>query len=126
MDPAAYQGGRMRLIALFLAALLVGCAQPRQWTAQDQYELQQILQEGQQNQNAIMNQYMQTLQRPAQPLQGGYQVQQPTGYIATWTGKQQIAQSVTGASGFSCEYNYAGRTFWRMFTSSCPSSIQVQ
>lgn len=45
---------------------------------------------------------------------------------AYWTGKQQQVQTVTYQSGWSCEYNYAGRTFWRTFVGTCPSSIQVQ
>jgi hypothetical protein len=45
---------------------------------------------------------------------------------AYWTGKQQQVQTVTYQSGWNCEYNYAGRTFWRTFVGSCPSSVQVQ
>lgn len=45
---------------------------------------------------------------------------------AYWTGKQQQVQTVTYQSGWSCEYNYAGRTFWRTFVGSCPASVQVQ
>lgn len=50
---------------------------------------------------------------------------QRAGQTAYWTGKSQAAQSVTGAVGFNCEFNFAGRTFWRMFQ-TCPSSIQIQ
>jgi hypothetical protein len=45
---------------------------------------------------------------------------------AYWTGKQQQVQTVTYQYGWSCEYNYAGRTFWRTFVGTCPSSVQVQ
>jgi len=45
---------------------------------------------------------------------------------AYWTGKQTQVQTVTYQSGWNCEYSYAGRTFWRTFVGSCPSSIQVQ
>jgi hypothetical protein len=45
---------------------------------------------------------------------------------AYWTGKQTQVQTVTYQVGWNCEYNYAGRTFWRTFVGSCPSSVQVQ
>lgn len=45
---------------------------------------------------------------------------------AFWTGKQQQVQTVTYQAGWNCEYNYAGRTFWRTFVGSCPASVQVQ
>lgn len=45
---------------------------------------------------------------------------------AYWTGKQTQVQTVTYQSGWTCEYSYAGRTFWRTFVGSCPSSVQVQ
>jgi hypothetical protein len=48
------------------------------------------------------------------------------GVTAIWTGKQQQAQTITNQIGWSCEYNYAGRTFWRTFVGPCPSSVQVQ
>jgi hypothetical protein len=51
---------------------------------------------------------------------------QPAGVTAYWTGKQHQVQTVTYQSGWNCEYNYAGRTFWRTFVGSCPSSVQVQ
>lgn len=48
------------------------------------------------------------------------------GVTAFWTGKQQQVQTVTYQYGWNCEYNYAGRTFWRTFVGSCPLSVQVQ
>jgi hypothetical protein len=45
---------------------------------------------------------------------------------AYFTGKQEMVQTVTYQSGWNCEYNYAGRTFWRTFVGSCPSSVQVR
>ena len=47
---------------------------------------------------------------------------------AYWTGQMQYVTTVTYRQGVSCEYNYAGQTFWRTFagTGSCPSSVQVQ
>ena len=66
---------------------------------------------------------------PAQ-MQGAsnYQLQpvQTAGVTAMWTGKQHQVQTVTNQFGWSCEYNYAGRTFTRVFTTTCPSSVQVQ
>jgi hypothetical protein len=45
---------------------------------------------------------------------------------AYWTGRQEMSQSVTGAAGWKCEYSYGGQVFWRMFRTSCPSSIAVE
>lgn len=45
---------------------------------------------------------------------------------AFWTGKQVSVQTVTYQMGWNCEYNYAGKTFWRVFIGSCPSSVEVQ
>lgn len=49
-------------------------------------------------------------------------------YAATafWTGQQQQVQTVTGTYAWNCEYNYAGQTFWKVFTGSCPPSIEIQ
>jgi len=44
---------------------------------------------------------------------------------AYWTGKVKIAQSVTGASVFNCEYMYAGNYFWRAFQYNCQNSVEV-
>jgi hypothetical protein len=49
-----------------------------------------------------------------------------TGVTAYWTGKQQQAQTITNQIGWTCEYSYAGQTFWRTFVSTCPASVQVQ
>lgn len=45
---------------------------------------------------------------------------------AYFTGRSQIVQTVTYQSGWNCEYNYAGRTFWQVFVGSCPSQIEIQ
>lgn len=45
---------------------------------------------------------------------------------AYWTGKQTQVQTVTYQFGWSCEYSYAGQTFWRTFVGTCPTSVQVQ
>ena len=52
-------------------------------------------------------------------------MQQPT-QQAFWTGRSKSGQSVTGAFGMNCEYNFAGRLFWRMYSGGCPSSVPVQ
>lgn len=51
---------------------------------------------------------------------------QKHGVTAYWTGKQEHVQTVTYQAGWKCEYNYAGRTFTRVFISTCPSSVQVE
>jgi heme/copper-type cytochrome/quinol oxidase subunit 2 len=45
---------------------------------------------------------------------------------AIWTGRQEQVQTVTYQWAWKCEYNYLGQTFWRIFQTSCPSSIEVQ
>jgi hypothetical protein len=45
---------------------------------------------------------------------------------AFWTGRMVQVQTVTYQMAWNCEYNYAGQTFWRVFKTSCPSSIEVQ
>ena len=45
---------------------------------------------------------------------------------AFWTGRQEMVQTVTYQSAWNCQYNYAGQTFWRVFKTSCPSSVEVQ
>lgn len=50
-------------------------------------------------------------------------------YSATayWTGRSEYVTTITYQSGVRCEYNYAGRTFWRTFTGAmCPSTVEVQ
>lgn len=77
----------------------------------------------------------------ARPAQSTYQIVQPAALpapttqapalspvlaTAYFTGRQQQVQTVTYQSGWNCEYRYNSQTFWRTFTSACPSSIQVQ
>lgn len=45
---------------------------------------------------------------------------------AFWTGNMRQVQTVTYQIGWSCEYNYAGRTFWQTFIGSCPATVEVQ
>jgi hypothetical protein len=47
---------------------------------------------------------------------------------AYWTGQVRYVTTVTYQQGVSCEYNYAGQTFWRTFagTGMCPSSVEVE
>lgn len=47
--------------------------------------------------------------------------------MAFWTGRMEQVTTVTYKIGWRCEYNYAGNTFWRVFTGgTCPSSVEVQ
>jgi hypothetical protein len=50
----------------------------------------------------------------------------PVAATAFRTGNQQVVQTITNKSGWSCEYNYASRTFWRTFVGVCPQSVPVQ
>ena len=49
-------------------------------------------------------------------------------YAATayFTGQMEMVQSVTGRMVWNCQYQYAGQYFWRAFSGTCPSSVQVQ
>lgn len=63
----------------------------------------------------------------SQPLQlPPIQSMQQHGVTAFFTGQQHLVQTVTNQQGWECQYNYAGKTFTRIFTGSCPSSVQVQ
>lgn len=43
-----------------------------------------------------------------------------------WTGQSNYGQSVTGQSVINCQYQYAGKFFWKTFVSSfCPYSIEI-
>jgi hypothetical protein len=50
----------------------------------------------------------------------------PVAATAFRTGNQQMVQTVTNQSGWSCEYRYLNQTFWRTFVGMCPQSVQVQ
>lgn len=45
---------------------------------------------------------------------------------AFFTGRQEMVQTVTFKMVWRCQYNYNGQLFWRLFESSCPSSVEVQ
>lgn len=45
---------------------------------------------------------------------------------ATWTGRQEMVQTVTFKMAWRCEYNYNGQMIYQIFETSCPSSIEVQ
>lgn len=45
---------------------------------------------------------------------------------AFFTGNMSTGTSVTGRFIYNCEYNYAGNTFWRSFTTYCPSTIEIE
>lgn len=44
---------------------------------------------------------------------------------AYWTGKSRYVTTVTGRSAISCEYDYNGTKFWRVFEFTCPTSVDV-
>jgi len=46
--------------------------------------------------------------------------------LAIWTGRQEQVQTVTYKWVWRCEYRYNNQTFWRLFESNCPSSIEIQ
>lgn len=78
---------------------------------------------------AINQASQQYISPPIQPtgFQPAMQSSQSTfSATAYWTGRQQPVQTITYQSGAHCEYNYAGKTFWRTFVGTCPSSVQVQ
>ena len=45
---------------------------------------------------------------------------------AFFTGKQEMVQTVTNQMAWRCEYQYAGKYFWRVYLNGCPSTIEVQ
>lgn len=119
----------MRLICTALAcATLAGCAMEPMTPEQQAYMRQWSLE--QQRHNNQMERDAWNAMRPVQPVQIGSQASaaplMENRALATWTGKSQAAQSVTGVSGFNCEYQHAGQTFWQMHPGSCPSSVWVK
>jgi len=44
---------------------------------------------------------------------------------AFWSGRSSFGQSITGAVGYNCEYNYAGRMVWLFFATNCPPSVEL-
>lgn len=115
----------MKHAAIIGAALaLAGCALPPMSPEQAAHMRQmQLEQQRAYNAQMLEAQKAITNRQPAQQQS----VQPFTSAVqAFWTGQMRQAQSVTGVVGFNCEYNYAGRTFWRMFAGSCPSAVAVQ
>jgi len=45
---------------------------------------------------------------------------------AYWTGQQKQVQTVTYQWAWNCEYRYGGQTFWKVYSGTCPSSIEIQ
>jgi hypothetical protein len=45
---------------------------------------------------------------------------------AYFTGRQEMVQTVTYQSGWNCEYQYGGQTFWQVFIGMCPMTVEVQ
>lgn len=115
------------VIAVALAAGLAGCAiepmTPEQQAFMRQWALEQQRASNAQAAQPYYNIVQPTpLQRPSAPAASPLT---PT-VIATWTGRSELGRSVTGASGFNCEYYYAGKKFWQMHAGACPSSVWVQ
>lgn len=112
---------------IFAAVALVGCAtEPR--TPEQQEFLRQWALEQQRHANQVQRDSWNAM-RPVAPVQMAAPAAAPLPMnraLATWTGKSELAQSVTGRSGFKCEYYYAGQTFWQMHAGACPSSVWVQ
>ncbi len=45
---------------------------------------------------------------------------------AYWTGNMKYVTTVTYQQAVSCEYNYAGQTFWKTFVGgTCPAQVNV-
>jgi len=46
---------------------------------------------------------------------------------AAWTGASRYVMTVTNQAGVSCQYLYAGNSFWRTFVGgACPANVEVQ
>lgn len=71
-----------------------------------------------------------TIYQNTTPISGAQIVPAPpllsTGAIATWTGRQNMIQTVTYQQAWNCEYRYAGQLFWQVHSSTCPSSVNVR
>lgn len=65
-------------------------------------------------------------QQPSQPRQSFQSTMPQQTRTAYWTGKRVSVQTVTYQQGLNCEYRYNLQIFWKVFTGSCPSSIQIQ
>lgn len=114
----------MRAATTLLVAVLGGCSTADMQAFDERYRNASLA-----NQAAPNPQLELIQQRQAQRRAAGAQQtapEQPTGTQASWTGRSQSGQSVSGSYGMYCEYTYAGKFFWRMYQSSCPSSVTVQ
>lgn len=45
---------------------------------------------------------------------------------AFFTGNMRQVTTVTYQIAWSCQYNYNGQLFWRVFKSHCPPSVEVE
>ena len=45
---------------------------------------------------------------------------------AMFTGRSEYVQTVTYKWVWKCEYSYLGRTFTRLFPTSCPATVEVE
>ncbi len=46
--------------------------------------------------------------------------------LASFTGRAEQIQTVTYQTAWRCEYNLYGQTFWMVFRTWCPSTVEVQ
>jgi hypothetical protein len=78
--------------------------------------------------NAAMNEYSRAITSRADKRAPPPAVASPSpaAVTATWTGRSQPGRSITGATGYNCEYTYGGRTSWQFHVGSCPGSMQIQ
>ena len=118
---------KLRLLLLMVMAMS-GCATEPLTPQQQEYLRQWSLE--QQRHNSQMQRDAWNSMKTVPPVQLAPPVQaapiMETRQIASWTGKSQPAQSVTGVHGFNCEYQVNGQRFWQMHEGACPSSVWVR
>lgn len=44
---------------------------------------------------------------------------------AFFTGRMHQVQTPNHEVGWTCQYNYGGKTFWRTFPGNCPAQVRV-
>jgi hypothetical protein len=116
--------GKYAVMALVVT--VTACAsQPPMTEAERAYQLR-VLEEGQRRNQAILQDYANTMKGNRQPIGQAPANAYGTTVNAFWTGRSNVGQSVTGQGGFNCEYEYAGRKFWRFQIGGCASPIAIQ
>lgn len=115
---------------LWLCVVLAtsGCAMEPLTPQQQEYMRQWSLEQQRHNNQTQRDAWNSMKPVQTAPLQAPTRVApiMETGQIASWTGKSQPAQSVTGVQGFNCEYQFNGQRFWQMHEGACPSSVWVR